>query len=32
MEVEIKLNEYVFLIDRSGSMNGKPIALASEAL
>jgi uncharacterized protein with von Willebrand factor type A (vWA) domain len=29
---EPKLNEYIFVIDRSGSMNGQPMQLAKEAL
>ena len=29
---DIKLNEYVFLLDRSGSMSGAPISLAVKAL
>ena len=32
VEFEPKLYEYVFLIDRSGSMSGQPIKLAVEAL
>jgi Mg-chelatase subunit ChlD len=32
MEIEPKLYEYIFLIDRSGSMSGSPITLAKEAL
>jgi len=31
-EVEPNLNEYIFLIDRSGSMSGQKIKLAAEAL
>jgi uncharacterized protein with von Willebrand factor type A (vWA) domain len=31
-ELDPKLYEYVFLIDRSGSMRGKPIDLAVQAL
>jgi uncharacterized protein with von Willebrand factor type A (vWA) domain len=31
-ELDPKLYEYVFLIDRSGSMSGKPIDLAVQAL
>jgi len=30
--VDIKVSEFVFLIDRSGSMHGKPMTLATEAL
>ncbi|TNV84285.1 hypothetical protein FGO68_gene9917 [Halteria grandinella] len=32
VEVEPKLYEYIFLLDRSGSMGGAPIRLAREAL
>jgi hypothetical protein len=32
VELEPKLYEYIFLIDRSGSMSGSPIKLAVEAL
>jgi hypothetical protein len=31
-EIELENNEYIFLIDRSGSMDGKRIKLAKEAL
>mmetsp|Transcript_30757 Transcript_30757/g.30245 ORF Transcript_30757/g.30245 Transcript_30757/m.30245 type:complete len:91 (-) Transcript_30757:138-410(-) len=29
---DIKVSEFLFVIDRSGSMDGKPMALAIEAL
>jgi von Willebrand factor A domain-containing protein 5 len=32
MFLEPKLNEYIFVIDRSGSMWGQPMNLAKEAL
>jgi von Willebrand factor A domain-containing protein 5 len=32
IEITPKLNEYIFVIDRSGSMEGAPIKLANQAL